>query len=580
MAMVTISSVSLIAFTRIADPPTYQTLFGLGQFHVDLTLIVGIALLSAGVGTYLFGRFRGAPDSWDLPFLALFVIAMVYSGTVSRVIWNPLVFQPVDEPVHLGAVKYMLTFGKTSGDVEYHQWPGSFIEVAALSLVLGITGDHQLIEATLIFSIICQFVIATCIYTLSAFFIKSRLKALLAVVFYYISGFYFIFGRSFFDPQFWAWVVFLVTYSCVLLSSKGNRLSYTLAFYVLATAIVIGHSITTVLLGVLLLTMLMTSVAARTKDLSMRFWDKALFFLVLFAGWTVYNSQAALTSIVSLLSIPVGIPFASFILQTGLGVNTPVNQVPFLITVLRYYRVVINILPIGLSIIFGLGLLIKRTKDRIWVHSVSVIVALLLFAVFELTLLSESAPFWERFFFVALPFLVWMSIDTLSRVGIRRALVICSLLSLLISFSFVAPYISVFISYSYPELNATKYLTHYSDLTANTYGFQSQFDELLLYEEPTWGASAFPSHLDYAFFLSQSTSAYNVTNLNDYLQAHPTFYTSQIVVRGTRDVVFFSTAYGLNYSSFWGRVDASLNSDGYNRIYDSSWVQIYSSEGT
>lgn len=579
IAMVAISSASLIAFTRIMDPPSYQILYGLGQFHVDLTLIFGMALLSTGVGAYLLGRFWGASDSLDLPFLAVFVVAMVYSVTVSRVIWNPLVFQPIDEPVHLGSVRYILAFGRTSGDVVYHQWPGSFIEIAALSLILGVTGDHQLIEATLIFSAFCQFIIATCIYIFSTFFLKQRLRALLAAIVYYVCAFYFIYPRSFFDPQYWAFTVFLVAYSCALLSPKDNRLSYTLAFYVLAAAIVIGHSITTVLLAIFLLTMILISIAVRTKDLNLRFWDKAIFFLILFMAWTIYNAQPVLTATESLLSIPFGVPFASFLLQTSLGVNTPVKQVPLLITLLRYYRVVINVVPIGLTAIFALSLLVKRTKDRIWVHSASTVITLLFFAAFEVTLLSQSGPFWERALYVAFPFLAWMSIATLSRARIRHALLICSLIGLLVSFSFVAPYVSVAISYSYPELYAARFLTHSSNLTANTYGYQSQFDELLRYEEPTWGSFAFPSHTDYALYLPQDPSAYNTTVLSSYLQTHPAFYSSQIVIRGNRDVVFFSTSFGLNYSDFWGGVDASLNSDSHNRIYDSNWVQIYSNQG-
>jgi hypothetical protein len=204
----------------------------------------------------------------------------------------------------------------------------------------------------------------------------------------------------------------------------------------------------------------------------------------------------------------------------------------------------------------------------------------LLFAVFELTALSQAAPFWERMPYFAFPFVAWMSIAILSKLRIRRPLLICCLLTFLISFSFVAPYLSVSISYSYPELNATRVLTQYSNLAANTIGFQGQFLELIWYEDPTWGSASFPSQIDYAFFLSESSSAYNITFLNNYLEQNPTFYSSQLVVRGSRDVVFFSTVFGLNYSAFWGRVDTSLNSGecGYNRIYDSSWVQIYSYE--
>ena len=197
LAMLAISSVSLIAFTRLADPPPYPTSFGLEQFHVDLGLLVGILMLSSGVAIYIIARLRGASDSWDLLFLALFVTVMVYSVTASRILWNPLVFEPASEtePIHLGTAQYLLMNGRISGYVDYLQWPASFIDLTAFWLVLGVVGEQQLVGATLAFGAVCNIVIAACIYVFSTFFMKSRVKALMSTIFYYISGFYFVFCR-------------------------------------------------------------------------------------------------------------------------------------------------------------------------------------------------------------------------------------------------------------------------------------------------------------------------------------------------------------------------------------------------
>jgi hypothetical protein len=588
--MLAISSVSLVVFTRVADPPPYHTPYGLAQFRVDIALLVGILMLSSGVAFYLIARLRGASSSWDLLFLALFVMAMVYSVTASRILWNPLVFLPASggtEPFHLGTARYLLVNGRVSGDVEYLQWPGSFIEVATLWAVLGMTGDQQLVAATLAFGAVCNIVIAMCIYVFSTFFLKSRLRALISTILYYISGFYFVVARSFFDPQYWAWTVFLVLYSCILLSPNFNR-SRSIVFALLTAAIVIGHSITPVFLGFLLLALLITSRIFRPEGLRLRSAGMILILLVLFIAWSIYDTQLFEQEIPNILGLPLGVPFATFVFQTGIGAIGPIAQVPMLVTILRYYRILITLLPIGLSLIYGLNLLLNRTKQRSWVYATSTFMALLFLVLFQMTLLSQALPFFQRSFFLAFPFLAWMSVATLSKLKIRQLsklkmrpmLFVGALLGLLVASSFAAPYLSVAYSYTYPELNATKFLTHSSNLKTATLGFQLTFWELIKYEEPTWGSEALPSRVDPAFYISPPVyGPYNRTRLNDYLQRHPTFYTAQVVARSYEEVQYYYAGLGVDYPEFWGRVDSSLNSPAYNRIYDSSWAQLYSIEG-
>ncbi len=580
LALVIISSVSLIAFTRFTDPVSYATQFGLAQFHVDSILLVGILLLTIGSGTYIFARMRGASSSYDLPFLAVLVVGMVFSVTISRILWNPLVFLPtLTEPFHLGAVRYILANGQVSGDVYYHQWPGSFIGLAALSLILGATSDQQLVSATLLLSVVCDVAIVTSIYIFSTFFLHSHLKALVSSMLYLITGFFFIFSRSFFDPQFWAWTIFLVLYSCIILSPKISSLSHTIVFTLLGATIVTGHAITTVFLGFMMIALVLMGYLMRVKDLTANFGGKLLLYIVLFVAWTTLGTRVVIVESENILSLSLGIPFASYVFQTGLGVKGSESvAVPFLVTVLRYYRIIITMIPIGLSAIFGAGLLIRAKKQRARIYSAAAFLALVLFAGFQVTLLSQALSFWERVFFLAFPFLAWMSADIISKPRFRRWVAIAPLLGILVASSFSAAYLPIAFSYTNPELNAAHFVTQSTNMTA-TFGVQQVFWEMFTYENPSWGSNALPLRLDNAYYISPPEFSFNRTQLENYIQQHPTFYTSQIVARSSTEVELYYSSLGLSYPEFWGKVDLSLDSAAYNRVYDSSWIQIYSDQG-
>lgn len=481
-----------------------------------------------------------------------------FSLSLLLLVFYPLIQLPSlpgDTIYHMSSTKVLTDTGRIypEGYVEYPgtyylAYPGSFI----VSNFLGEISGASLLQVTIFLYLVLQLLSVTLLYKLGQKFIGHQ-HGYLAPFVYLLGNFGHGANLLHFSPQLFALVLYLLfIYVCLRFDSLAGKLS----LFLLGTAIVLSHPITTLfmiasLIGLRLVQRIFKTKLSRTTVMLLGF------LFVVWLLWTMFQAEGTLTKTMKYIAsiFPYGIELGGYI---DAYVTKPSRT--FYSELFWMYREAFHLF-VALSAILGVvwGL---KSKEK----------AVIIFSGILLGLVSVALPFlaitpgtWlDRFVLFT-----YVSVSLLSVLGIKHiskhtpsfSRIFVVLIIILIPFSLIAGHQNDYVYFTHVwETGAVGFLTDHWMSGASIGTDIRTVTILRFYDLAYTGERAFrfwPPNL-------------YETDFQMRIKEFPTFF----VDHGTYIIRSYMHNAIYRNATYWRHVDTNIIHI-YNRIYDSQYMQEY-----
>jgi len=562
-----------------------------------------VVFLTSVSFAYLMSRNRKFQKLADI-FLLLAAVYVLGSGLggsyAARFAVPPSVALRATEQdgLHAAATRYVIEHGSTDPSVFYHETPLTSVWGAIVyKVILGAGFDIYALEYIMYFlSFFLQMTLILALYLIGN---KLFHHGFLFTLVFLVGN---LFNETRYAPQ--AFAISLLMLSIYLVTrvyiKADQSRTHTVLLIMFSVGMILSHSLVPVFFSVILIAFKLGNIIfAREKDdprLSFSFpdWTIIIMVVLLISSWWAFNTKN-LENIVYLARGEYGfyselsIQVKNALLgaqQTGPG--------PFLDPLIRFSRlftVCFNVVLLSVSLA-GLFILFRKRTIQPETSVIKIfflccigffLLTPIMMHVYVSRIINHSYPFIISFFMYGIISIMHLHTSARAqhsgRVNIsidepkkkfRTALVVIVMVILVfpsfLSFNSgsMTPTTS---SYMYGVKFVIQHYNYRGDIIPIA-GLHKLYQNYR-YLSPSAVTKNMYSVQDDGWFYY-----HNLTEAKDFISG--LYNRSNIIVRSFTDLEIFYAVYGAEYQDFWRDMDAYLGAMKYNRVYDDSFIQVYS----